>query len=246
MKRITMNVLVAAVLFTCLGAVQIQQPPRAVDLAEDPSYSLVLENEFVRVFRAEIPRLKQTALHSHSRDFVMLTLGDGLASFAQPGFAPMTREFYDGYVQFVSGGFSHVVKNEDTVSTFRAFVIELKQGRVKPGVVYDYLSATAQLYDSIPLPVDPRASYTVSHEAESVIGSDLQLVPGDSTPMHQHRGPHLAFALTDMELESTPESGAGKVMKLARGEVAWIPAGAPHRLKNVGRTPARFITLEMK
>lgn len=248
MRRNRAVVLLAAFLslFAADASAQLQKAPQAVDPADEPFHSLILENDFVRVFRVEIPRFKRTELYRHDRDLVMIALAHGEASFARPNTMAVTREFDQGYTQFVPGGFSHTVANADSVRTLRLLEVELKRGSVKPAVVYDYSTAVATLYDTIPLPVDPRATYAVSHEAESVIGTDQQILPGESTPMHKHRGPHLVIALTDFEVENQPEGGEARTISVAAGEVRWIEALEPHRLKNVGKEVGRFISVEMK
>lgn len=239
-------VFLAAFLFALNGAAQIVQAPKPVDAADEGFHSLLLENEYVRVFKVEVPPFKQTQLYGHKDDFVRIALGEGKASFAEPNTMPLTREFYDGYTQFVPRGPAKVVKNEDTVRTLRMIEVELKGRRVKPPQVYDYSSAVAQMYDSIPLPVDPHASYTTSLEAYSVVGGDSQLLAGESTASHRHRGPHLVVGIAGGELENVPEGGTARRVSIESGGVAWVTALGQHTLKNVGKEPVRWITVEMK
>lgn len=61
--------------FVALAAAQ-QSTPSEVPVEKEPHHHLVFENEYVRVFKVEVPPHESTLVHRHSRDYVVVTIGD--------------------------------------------------------------------------------------------------------------------------------------------------------------------------
>jgi quercetin dioxygenase-like cupin family protein len=74
--------------------------------------------------------------------------------------------------------------------------------------------------------------------------SEVNLEPGATEPSHHHDGPHLAIAVSDLDLRSDVEGSAPKPEKLKAGEVKWLPGGYTHTVTNVGKSPARIVAVE--
>ena len=51
------------------------QAPEAVPLPKEPHHHLVLENDYVRVFRVSLPAHAATLLHQHDVPYVYVSLG---------------------------------------------------------------------------------------------------------------------------------------------------------------------------
>jgi mannose-6-phosphate isomerase-like protein (cupin superfamily) len=62
--------------------------------------------------------------------------------------------------------------------------------------------------------------------------------PGEAPPMHVHRREDESMVQLEGELEVTVGDA---VFKLAPGQAYFAPRGIPHRLRNLGTTPARSI-----
>jgi quercetin dioxygenase-like cupin family protein len=79
---------------------------------------------------------------------------------------------------------------------------------------------------------------------DGVRASEVNLEPGASTPLHHHDGPHLAVAVTDLDLRSDVEGHGAKPEKMRAGDVAWLPGNLTHTVTNQSKNPARLVTLE--
>jgi quercetin dioxygenase-like cupin family protein len=74
--------------------------------------------------------------------------------------------------------------------------------------------------------------------------SEVDLDPGATIPSHHHDGPHLLVAISDLDLRSDVD-GKGPVSGILKsGDIKWLPGGYTHTLTNVGKSPARFVTVE--
>jgi quercetin dioxygenase-like cupin family protein len=74
--------------------------------------------------------------------------------------------------------------------------------------------------------------------------SEVNLEPGAIIPSHHHDGPHLLVAVTHLDIRSDVDGTAPMPGKFKVGDVKWLPGGYTHTLTNVGKSPARFVTVE--
>ena len=74
--------------------------------------------------------------------------------------------------------------------------------------------------------------------------SEVNLEPGATVPSHHHDGPHLLVAISDLDLRSDVEGKGPMPGKFKSGDIKWVPGGFTHTLTNVGKSPARFVTVE--
>jgi quercetin dioxygenase-like cupin family protein len=74
--------------------------------------------------------------------------------------------------------------------------------------------------------------------------SEVNLEPGAVVPSHHHDGPHLLVAISDLDLVSDVEGKGPMPGKLKAGDIKWLPGGYTHTLTNVGKNPARLVTVE--
>jgi quercetin dioxygenase-like cupin family protein len=65
-----------------------QTPPTEVPVENEPHHHLVFENEYVRVFKVEVPPHQETLVHRHKRDYVVVTIGDAEVTNAIVGKEP--------------------------------------------------------------------------------------------------------------------------------------------------------------
>ncbi len=74
--------------------------------------------------------------------------------------------------------------------------------------------------------------------------AEVNLEPDAVVPSHHHDGPHLVVAITDLDLRSDVEGMSPMPGKFKSGDIKWLPGGYSHTLTNVGKSPARFVTVE--
>ena len=208
-----------------------------VELTAEPHHHLVIENEYVRVFKVEVAPHDSTLMHSHHHDYVFITLGNAEVENAVKGKPPVILKLQDGEARFVAGNFAHVARNlADT--PFRNVTIELLQdeaARKTPPPKWD---------EERGLHILTGGTQDIMFVQDGVRVSETELQPGAMLPSHHHSGPHLLVALTDLDTRSDVEGQGPMPGHLKSGDVKWLPGGYTHTLTNVGKQKAKFVTLE--
>lgn len=226
---------------------QTAQWQSAVTMDGEPHHHLALENKYVRVFKVEVPPHSQTLLHQHARDYVFVALGPSSLENDVQGKAPVALQLKDGEVRFAKGGFAHVAKNLSD-QPFRNITVEL----LSPAGDVNFCDPS-------------KSSCDIKYGSECVVGGVVRcavsrvlaksqnfeigetIIPaGLSTPLHSHRGSHLAIPVTDLDLESQSPGKPAVPVRGKAGDFEWIKAGSTHILKNSGSSDARIITIEFK
>jgi uncharacterized cupin superfamily protein len=114
----------------CFAQVAQQGTAAEVPVDKEPHHHLVFENEYVRVFKVEIPPHESTLVHRHSRDYVVVTIGDAEVTNAVVGKEPRRWPSKDGDVTFVEAAgeksFAHKAVNEGE-KAFVNLTIEIKR-----------------------------------------------------------------------------------------------------------------------
>jgi quercetin dioxygenase-like cupin family protein len=230
MKRAFLSV----VLFTTVFALA---QPAAVDITAEPHHHVVLQNQYVRVFKVELAPRDQIQMHRHDHDYVFVTVGDSEIENDVAGKPPATLKLQDGDTRFLPGGFSHSVKNLAS-TPFRNVTVEFLQdekARKTPSAKWE---------EERGVDILEGGTQDILFVKDGVRVTDVQLQPGASIPKHRHAGPHLVVSLSDYELRSDVVGKSSKTMQQKTGDVSWVPGGYSHTLTNSGKQPARFITLE--
>ena len=211
--------------------------PAEVEITNEPHHHLVLENEYVRAFHVEVAPHDATEMHRHRHDYVYVTLGASEVSNEVADKPPVTLKLQDGETHFSPGNFAHIARNlADT--PFRNVTIELLQ---------DAKTQTGNSWgEDRGLHVLNAGTQEILFIKDGVRASDIQLQPGGGIPRHHHEGPHLVVAITDLDLRSDVEGKGPMPANLKAGEIRWVPGGFTHTITNIGKQPARLITLEFR
>jgi quercetin dioxygenase-like cupin family protein len=223
----------AALLVTALAA----QTAHEVEVTAEPHHHLALENQYVHVFKVEVAPHEATLMHRHRYDYVFVTLGDSEVSNEVEGKPPVTLKLKDGETRFAPGNFAHVARNL-AGTPFRNLTIELlpdQQAHQSPPPKWDE-ERGLKVYD--------RGSQDIMFVRDDVRVSEIDLQPGGVIPKHEHVGPQLVVALTDLELSTAVEGKAPRTVTQKASEFKWLPGGYKHTLTNLGKQPAKYITLE--
>ncbi len=225
----TLSTLFAAILLAAQTAPEVA-------ITAEPSHHLVLSNEYVRAFRVEVAPHASTLLHRHSHDYLFVTLGASQVENDVAGKAAVSLKLQDGETRFVPGDFAHVAKNlADT--PFRNVTIELLQdaeARKNP----------PKWDEERGVQVLEGGTRDIMFVKDGARVSQIDLQPGASIPSHHHTGPHLVVALSDLDLRNDVEGKPSIHAQIGAGDVKWVPGGFTHTVTNVGKQPARFITVE--
>jgi quercetin dioxygenase-like cupin family protein len=212
------------------------QTKTEVEITAEPSHHLVLENDYVRVFKVEVSPHTSTLMHRHGHDYVFVTLGDAHVSNEVEGKTPVELKLADGDARFVAGDFAHVAKNLGD-QPFRNVTIELMQDDKLRQMPPHWPEESGEKTFS-------GGRRTILFVKDGVRVSEVNLEPGAIVPSHHHDGPHLLVALSDLDLRSDVEGMGPMPKKFKAGEIKWVPGGYTHTQTNVGKSPARFVTVE--
>ena len=212
------------------------QTTTEVAITSEPSHHFFLENEFVRVFKVEVAPHASTLLHRHRHDYVFVTLGDAHVTNEVEGKPPVDLKFTDGEIHFVPGNFAHVARNFSD-QPFRNVTIELLQDEKLRQTPSHWPEEGGEK-------TFPGGRIKILFVKDGVRVSEVNLEPGAIVPSHHHDGPHLVVAITDLDLRSDVEGMSPTPGNFKSGDVKWLPGGYTHTLTNVGKSPARFVTVE--
>jgi hypothetical protein len=227
--------------FLLLAFMVVAQQPGEVEITAEPSHHQVFANSYVRVFDVSAPPKASTLVHWHRYDYAFVTLGDADLINARVGQKPGPLVLKDGEVRFTPGGFAHAITNRSD-SVFRNITIELLQSasNVNP-------CTTAC---SIPIPC-ASANKSACPTEEQLITSDqwtlnrVTLPPSATLEKHAHRTPHLAVAVSDLNLIQKFEDGSTKEIHGKPGALNWVNP-VVHTVVNSAPVEAKFVTLEFK
>jgi quercetin dioxygenase-like cupin family protein len=212
------------------------QTTTEVEITAEPSHHLALENEYVRVFKVDVAPHTATLMHRHRHDYVYVTIGDAHLSNEVEGKPPADVKLADGDTRFTSGNFAHIANNLSD-QPFRNVTIELMQDDKSRQAPSHWPEESGEK-------TFPGGRSKILFVKDGVRVSEVNLEPGAVVPSHHHDGPHLLVAISDLDLVSDVEGKGPMPGKLKAGDIKWLPGGYTHTLTNVGKNPARLVTVE--
>ena len=234
-----------------------------VALTEEPSHHLAFENEYVRVFKVEVAPHSPTLLHEHDRDYVFISIGAAEITNEVQGRSPIEQSLADGDTRLAKGPFAHVAINR-AATPFRNITVEVKKKSTKDicGFAGNACPTTMAVTGGT-ISVGPAGGISSADvkftkepifETDAVRASRIRIAAGGSSPEHEDKLPRLLIAVSDLDLTSTSRVGERmqgvrhpfSVVKQKAGDIAWLPAEAPHTITNSGTQPAHFVILEFK
>ena len=226
------HLLILLVAFTRLG-----QSASEVEITAEPHHHLSLENEYVRVFKVEVPAHEATLMHRHRYDYLFVTLGASEVSNEVEGKPAATLKLQDGETRFTPGNFVHLARNL-AATPFRNITIEFMQDEKSR------TSRSPEWNEERGLNVLSGGTQEILFVKDGVRVSETELEPGGMLPKHHHAGPHLVVAIRDLNLRNEIEGKPASNVQLRSGEITWISGGYTHTLTNVGKQDAKFVVLE--
>jgi len=222
------------ILATVLVSGSLALAQEAVDIAAEPHFQLLLQNDQVRVFALTLHPDESAFVHLQ-RSFMTVALQDGEIIIWDDGKSPIQHfQVHQGETSFrcwssvcltpqqlaqgLSGGFRN-----DRQKDYRSVTIEF----LDPNIGWSMPEGGS---------LGPPGSMFVG----GAIVADVLLQAGESFPAPQWEGAELVIPVTDVNLKGGERIRVHK----SPGDVAWIPAAHTSNLTNAGRDPARFIVVE--
>jgi quercetin dioxygenase-like cupin family protein len=217
-----------------LAVTLFAQSGSEVEITAEPHHHLALENQYVRVFKVDVPPHDATLMHRHRHDYVFVTLGASQVSNEVEGKPAAMLKLQDGEARLTPGNFAHIARNLAS-TPFRNVTIEFLQ---------DKAAAPAKWDEERGLNVLTGGTQEILFVKDGVRVSEVELQSGGVMPKHHHSGPHLVVALSDLDLRNDVEGKPPAPAQLKSGDIKWIDGGYTHTVTNVGKQQAKFATLE--
>jgi hypothetical protein len=207
-----------------------------VDVSEEPHHHLIFENKDARIFTLKLGRLESTQAHCHAHPYLYIVTGEGETSNIPDGRASVSHNWNPGEARFVYVPSKHVIQN-NTSNTHQEVIVEtlhpVEFNPLNGNYPTDEFSG-GDLGSAKP-------TWTTSITRGDLTASKTQLAPNAKFNL----GPHarLLIALTDLELANENDGKRSDPVKLGSGGVL-VLSGATRTLTNLGRFPAKFISIE--
>jgi hypothetical protein len=235
MKRLF---LVLALLFS---ASLLAQAPTAVPIPQEPHHHLVLENEYVRVFRVSVPPHESTLLHQHDVPYLYVALGAADVINAVQGRPEVRLVMADGQLGYSPGHFAHIARNNlDT--HFDNVTIELlhPQGEVR--------NLCRKIVEGDLGPCSKTGNGSGGYTEEPLLETqefrvDLITLQSKAKFAQRIRAGCLYVSLDFSELQDAPGEPA---IKLKAGDRFWVPAATILKLRNSAPSVARYLLLTIR
>src|SRR6266851_10436639 len=217
------------------------QAPAAVPISKEPHHHLVLENEYVRVFRVRVPAHDATLLHQHDVPYLYISLGPADVINAVQGRPEARIVMADGQVGYSPGHFAHIARNESDMD-FNNVTIELlhPQGDVRN---FCQKIVKGDLGPCFQTDTGSRGYMNEPLFETQEFRVDVVTLQSKARFVHRVSSGCLYVSLDPTELEDAPGKPA---IKLRPGDRFWVPAATILKLRNTAPNKARYLLLTVK
>jgi hypothetical protein len=217
------------------------QAPVAVPLPQERHHHLVLENEYVRVFRVSVPAHDATLLHQHDVPYLYISLGPADVINAVQGRPEARIVMADGQVGYSPGHFAHIART-DAGTTFDNVTIELlhPQGEVH--------NLCRKIVEGDLGPCSKTDTGSSGYASEPLLETQefrVDLITLRAKAKFAQRIPLgcLYVSLDSSELQDAPGKPA---IKLEPGDRFWVPAASIQQLRNTAPKAGRYLVFSIK
>src|SRR5204862_1431382 len=190
---------VPLIAFTLFG-----QSVSEVEITAEPHHRLALENQYVRVFKVDVPPHESTLMHRHRHDYIFVTLGASEVSNEVEGKPASTLKLQDGETRFTPGNFAHIARNLAS-TPFRNVTIEFLQDKAASQAKWDQERG---------LNVLTGGTQEILFVKDGVRVSEIELQRGGDHPKHRHTGPQLLVPISDMDRSNDVQGKPGPIRQI--------------------------------
>jgi hypothetical protein len=228
----------------CLALLTAQATVPEVEITAEPHHHFTFENKSVRVFNVDVPPHAETLMHWHRHDYIYVILGATEVVNAVKDKPPVTVKLQDGETRFSPATFAHTARNL-TGQPFRNVTIEILEDATLRNSTAKW---DPNKNEDRALEILPGGTQQILFVKDGIRVSEFELQPAAVVPIHT--GPRLIVAINDLDLgenSRTQSQGAlppPALLSMKSGDSKWLPARDSENITNVGKNPARFVTLE--
>jgi hypothetical protein len=238
-----------------LFAVSLEaQAPIAVPIANEPHHHLVLENDYVRVFRVSVPAHDATLLHQHDVPYLYVSLGPADVINAVQGRSEARIVLADGQLGYSPGHFAHIARNESDIP-FNNITIELLKPQGEPRNICEKIidgpvKECSSDFSKVP-PNSPLIALAQAMRQKGLMETGEILVTSFSIGLKQNyseTGSQPARLLvvgnnSDLQVETLGEPSKA----VHGGETLWLAAGKGWKIVTPGEHKVtRFLLIRFK
>jgi len=223
------------------------QAPVAVPIPKEPHHHLVLENEYVRVFRVSVPAHGATLLHQHDVPYLYVALGPADVINAVQGKPEVRLVMADGQLGYSPGHFAHIARNQSD-APFDNVTIELLKPQGEPrNTCAEIVPGASELHCDSPAARKGRLLDTVPQFETGETWVDLTRVSPEAQRNTITITPSLGTLLVILsgsgiqtEVKGEPEE------TLHVGDVMWLLAGSNTTFSNPSHKAWSYLALGFK
>lgn len=221
------------------------QAPAAVPIVKEPHHHLVLENDYVRVFRVSVPANDATLLHQHDLPYVYVALGPAEFTNAVAGTPDAHVTMTDGQVGYSPGHFAHIART-DAGSVFNNVTIELLHPQGDPHNLCAQVVVADPAGDCGDEPLGEKTDFVLLPQFET---SEIRVDIARMGAKTKHtelatKLPLLIVGLRDSEVRAERKGQPDKTLR--KGEIAWVNDDSGVTLSNSGKKPAALFQILFK
>jgi hypothetical protein len=218
------------------------QAPVAVPIPQEPHHHLVLENDYVRVFRVSVPAHESTLLHQHDVPYLYVALGPADVINAVQGKPEAHLVMADGQLGYSPGHFAHIARNDSDLP-FNNVTIELLKPQGKPQNICAQVASGAEEAPCSKLNTQKinGVANVPLFQTEATTAFQAHLDPDNlQTTITPYSG--TVFVLLSGTGIQTVVKG-NPVDTLAVGDVMWLLAGSNTTFSNPSHKAWSYLTL---
>jgi quercetin dioxygenase-like cupin family protein len=226
-RRLAMKPVFLPLILLFVALMPAAQSP--VPVEKEPRHHLKFENRYTRVFDVVVPPGDATLFHTHSNDYVFVSIGDAALKAELQGSPAVDLFMKDGETRYTKATITHRVMNYSK-STFRNITIE---------ILASPPSAGGSSLEKVP-------GHTLLFENERVRAWRLSLEPGQTTGTHSHGRAGLGVSVSGGQLLITGADGKSRKATVKPGDFQWHEARTTHSLQNTGKQRFEAVDIEWK
>ncbi|HWR35525.1 MAG TPA: hypothetical protein VN622_06610 [Clostridia bacterium] len=208
----------------------LQAQSKCRDASEDSHYSVIVENNRVRVLALELGRLESTKPHCNKAPYLSIVTTASRTTTLFEGQGDLSHDWTSGEARFHYRRVQqHAIRNDTSIAHREVMVETLLPVPFNS----QYGSYDTDEFGSDLTSVKPTWSTSLTRGALSA--TRTQLASGDSFELIG--ADHVLIALSDLKLETE----TGSTISLNKDELAILKAGAASKLTNGDKGAAKFV-----
>jgi len=221
------------------------QAPVAVPIPQEPHHHLVLENDYVRVFRVSVPAHESTLLHQHDVPYLYVSLGPADVINAVQGKPEAHLVMADGQLGYSPGHFAHIARNDSNLD-FNNVTIELLHPQGEPRNLCAQVAVGASVGPCQETVAKEVAGMTTLRQFETteMIADLVRLSPNPEMSVMVPQNPSLVVALDGGQIEIVPHGKSAKT--LTSGELIWLDESSVVTVRNLSKKLSSYLQLSFR